>query len=87
MNSFPPLCCSIVQWGLLSIRLAKRFFALREIGVIVAGCMDLDLDVCNLVDVPVLVENECATMRSGTSRRVSRTGSRLRLEHYLDEIH
>lgn len=28
-------------------------------------------DVHNLVDVPMLVENECASKRTGTSRRVS----------------
>ncbi len=39
------------------MRLAKRFFALREIGVTVACCMmNLDLDVCNLVDGVHLVE-------------------------------
>lgn len=48
--SFPP------------IRLAKRFFAFFEMGVTDAVCMmNLDLDVCNLVDDAGLVENECAT--------------------------
>ena len=44
------------------MRLAKRFFAFLEMGVMIAGCMmNLDLDVPNLVDVGDLVEIECAT--------------------------
>ena len=43
---------------------------------------DLELDVYNLVDDAGLVEIMCATRCSGTSRRVSRIGSRLGLEHY-----
>lgn len=48
------------------------------------GLHDLNLDVCNLVGDAGLVEIMCATRCSGTSRRVSRTGSRLGLEQNLD---
>lgn len=66
------------------MRLARRFFALREIGVTIADCMNLDLDVLNLVDDAGLVEIMCATRCSGTSRRVSRIESRLGLAQNLD---
>lgn len=65
--------------------LARRFFAFFEMGMTVAVCMvNLDLDVCNLDGGADLVEIQCATRCSGTSRRESRTGSRLGLEEDPD---
>jgi hypothetical protein len=70
--------------ALLLIRLAKRFFAFLEMGVTSAVFMNLDVDVCNLVDDAGLVEIGCASMRTGTSRRDLRMKSRLGLEQNLD---
>lgn len=74
----------MVHCALLPIRLAKRFFAFLEIGVTSAVFMNLDVDVCNLVDDAGLVEIMCASMRTGTSRRVLRIESRLGLGENLD---
>ena len=41
-NTRLPMCCSMIHCALLHIRLAKRFFALREIGVTIAVFMNLD---------------------------------------------